>query len=74
MRILVYDDTIAFQGDKSMTSGYRPKVFLRGSSVGSCGIPEDVSVRESPLRLLPRATKSHPFFSLPFLSRKSSKN
>lgn len=48
-RSAVYNGTIIFHGDKSITSGYRPKVFLRESSVESREIPKDVSVRQSPV-------------------------
>jgi len=41
-----------FYDDKSIGAGYRPKVFLRKSSVGSRDIPQDVSVRQS-LAVLP---------------------
>jgi len=43
----IYNGTIMFYDDKSIGAGYRPKVFLRKSSVGSRDIPQDVSVRQS---------------------------
>lgn len=39
--------TIMFHGDKSIASGYHPKVFLHESAAGSHDIPKDVSVRQS---------------------------
>jgi len=48
----IYNGTIMFYDDKSIGAGYRPKVFLRKSSVGSRDIPQDVSVRQS-LAVLP---------------------